>query len=101
VTETVLPPSWDGSVVLDIGGHVGALILRTSPAFFAREIDLIPENVDAPHVHSAVRERRTADGSSFAAVYPQLEEGSYRIEGTTQRVAVMGGGVIDVDLDEQ
>jgi hypothetical protein len=101
VTETVLPPSWDGSVVLDIGGEVGALILRTSSACFAREFDLIPDNANAPHVHSAVRERRAAGGSSFAAVYPQLQEGSYRIEGTTQHVAVRGGRVIDVELDEQ
>jgi hypothetical protein len=101
VTETVLPPSWDGSVVLDIGGDIGALILRTSPACLAREIDLIPDDVNAPHVHSAVRERRTAEGSSFAAVYPQLQEGSYRIEGTTQRIAIVGGRVIDVEFEDQ
>ncbi|MGC2175024.1 MAG: hypothetical protein WA614_06145 [Acidimicrobiales bacterium] len=101
MTETVPPPSWDGSVVLDIGGDIGALILRTSSACVAREIDLIPDNVSAPHVHSAVRERRTADGSSFAAVYPQLQEGSYRIEGTTQRVVIVGGRVVDVELEEQ
>lgn len=101
MTETILSPSWDGSVVLDIGGDVGALILRTSSACFAREIDLIPDNVNVTHVHSAVRERRTAEGSSFAAVYPQLKEGSYRIEGTAQHVAIVGGRVVDVKLEEQ
>ena len=54
-------------MVLDIGGDVGALMLRTSPAFNGLEIDLDPDDESAPHTHSAVRERRTAEGSSFAA----------------------------------
>ena len=52
-------------------------------------------------MHSAVRERRTSHGSSFAAVYPQLKEGSYRIEGSSQRLAIAGGRVLDLDFDEQ
>jgi len=99
MSETVLPPSWDGSVVLDIGGDIGALILRTSPSLFGHEIDLIPDDIATPHVHSAVRERRTSQGSSFAAVYPQLKEGSYTIEGTTHRLTIVGGHVIDVEFD--
>jgi hypothetical protein len=100
VIETVLPPSWDGSVVLDIGGDVGALILRASRACQGREIDLIPDDTTAPHVHSAVRERRTPLGSSFAAVYPQLLEGWYTIDGTLQRLSIAGGRVIEVAFDE-
>jgi hypothetical protein len=100
VTETVLPASWDGSVILDIGGDVGALILRTSSAHYAREIDLIPDDLSIAHVHSAVRERRTSHGSSFAAVYPQLTKGGYTIEGTTQHLAIEGGRVSELDLDE-
>jgi hypothetical protein len=100
VIETALPPSWDGSVVLDIGGDVGALILRTSHARLGHEIDLVPDDPTTPHVHSAVRERRTPMGSSFAAVYPQLKEGSYTIEGSLQRLFVVGGRVIDVAFDE-
>jgi hypothetical protein len=100
MSETILSPSWDGSVVLDIGGDVGALILRTTPSSFGREIDLTPDDMSAPKVHSAVRERRMPDGSSFAAVYPQLKEGSYTIEGTSQRLAIVGGKVTDVVLSE-
>lgn len=100
MTETLPPPSRDGSVVLDIGGDIGALILRTSSACLGREIDLIPDDMNAPHVHSAVRERRTLHGSSFAAVYPQLDAGSYAIEGSSQRLAIVGGRVIDVGYDE-
>jgi hypothetical protein len=100
VSETLLPPSWDGSVVLDIGGDVGALILHTSFACAGDEIDLLPDDTHAPHVHSAVRKRRTSQGSSFAAVYPQLKAGSYTIEGTTQRVAIAGGRVVELEYDE-
>lgn len=99
MSEKVLPPSWDGSVVLDIGGDVGALILRTSEAFQGREIDLVPDDETTPHVHSAVRERRSLEGSSFAAVYPQLKEGRYTIEGTAHRLTIVGGRVTDVALD--
>lgn len=98
--ETPLPPSWDGSVVLDIGGDVGALILRTSSVYEGREIDLIPDDHAAPRVHSAVRERRNSYGSPFAAVYPQLKEGCYTIDGTAQRLTVAGGCVIELDYDE-
>jgi hypothetical protein len=100
VSEAVLPPSWDGSVVLDIGGDVGALILRTSPSALGREIDLIPSDANTPQVHSAVRERRMPDGSSFAAVYPQLKEGSYTIEGSTQCLVIVGGRVTDLFFHE-
>jgi hypothetical protein len=100
MSETILPPSWDGSVVLDIGGDIGALILHASPACAGREIDLVPDDAHAPHVHSAVRERRTSQGSSFAAVYPQLKEGNYTIEGATQRLAIAGGRVVELEFDE-
>jgi hypothetical protein len=100
MSETALSPSWNGSVVLDIGGNIGALILQTSTHARGREINLIPDDRSTPPVHSAVRERRTPHASSFAAVYPQLKEGSYTIEGTAQRLTIAGGHVTDVVLDE-
>jgi hypothetical protein len=100
VSEDLLPPSWEGSVVLDIGDDVGAMILRTTHAAVGREINLIPDDPLVPHVHSAVRERRSSHGWSYAAVYPQLKEGSYRIEGTTQHFAIAGGRVIDLEFVE-
>ena len=100
MTEAVRAPSWDGSVVLDIGGDIGALILHTSSSCAGREIDLIPDDDGGPCVHSAVRERRSADGSSFAAVYPQLKDGGYRIEGTYQHLVIEGGRVVELHFDE-
>lgn len=99
VSERELPPSWDGSVVLDIGGNVGALTLRTSPTMVGYEIALIPDDACAPRTHSAVRERQSAHGLSFAAVYPHLQSGTYRVEGSAQRVIIVGGRVTDVEYD--
>jgi hypothetical protein len=97
--EIQLPPSWDGSVVLDIGGDVGALLLRTPPALNGREIDLTPDNASQPHTHSAVRERQLPNAVSYAAVYPNLKAGLYTIEGSGQRIVIVGGRVTEVDFD--
>ncbi len=96
--EPALPPSWDGSVVLDIGGEIGALVLRTPADLSGTEIDLRPDDAAEPHTHSAVRERRLPAGSFYAAVYPSLRAGGYTIVGSTQRIAIDGGHVTDVDL---
>lgn len=98
MSERQLPPSWDGSVVLDIGGDVGALILRTPAAMAGREIDLTPDDRNSPHTHSAVRERQFAGGTFYAAVYPQLLAGTYVVEGSGQRVTIVGGQVTDVEF---
>jgi hypothetical protein len=100
MSETVCSPSWDGSVVLDIGNDVGALVLHTTRQWLNHEIDLAPDDWSLPHTHSAVRERRSSDGSTYAAVYPQLQEGGYAIVGSSQRLAIAGGRVTDVELAE-
>jgi hypothetical protein len=97
--ERQLPPSWDGSVVLDIGGDVGALLLRTPPALNGREIDLDPDDATLPHTHSAVRERQLPHSVSYAAVYPNLKAGLYTVGGSGQRVVIVGGRVTEIDYD--
>ena len=99
MSETPLGPSWDGSVVLDIGGDVGALVLRVPPALAGREIDLQSEDPAQPPTHSAVRERHHTEGVLYAAVYPSLKAGTYVVEGSGQRVTIEGGLVSDVDYD--
>lgn len=100
MSETVCSPSWNGSVVLDIGNDVGALVLRTTSAWLNHEIDLVPDDWSLPHTHSVVRERRSPDGVSYAAVYPQLREGGYAIVGSAQRFTIVGGRVTDLELSE-
>ena len=100
MSETPLAPSWDGSVVLDIGADVGALMLHTSSTMLGREIDIICDDSSRPRTHSAVRERLLSHAVSFVAVYPSLPQGSYRIEGTGQRVVIEGGRVSELVYDE-
>jgi hypothetical protein len=95
--ERRLAPSWDGSVVLDIGGDIGALVLCVPPGLDGQEIDLEPIDGSLPHTHSSVRERRLASGSSYAAVYPTLKAGTYFIAGSDQQVTIVGGRVVELD----
>jgi hypothetical protein len=79
--EPVLGPSRAGSVVLDLGAGVGALILDTPAELSGREIEISPvaEGVSARRTHSLVRQRRTGAGTSYAAVYPGLAAGDYTV----------------------
>jgi hypothetical protein len=87
-------------VVLDIGGDVGALMLRTPPTMDRDEIDLTPDDASLPHTHSAVRERHLGTDITYAAVYPSLKAGMYTVEGSNQRVEIVGGVVTDVEFGE-
>lgn len=94
-------------VVLDIGGDIGALVLYTPPEFHGREIEVSPIGNDAQRVHTAVLERSAAGRTMFAAVYPELRAGSYRIWGDdpepgstktqVQEVRIAAGMVAEVD----
>ncbi len=80
MTEPVLAPSRTASVVLDIGGDVGALILHTPPHLDGVEIEIsLNGSAEAPRIHSRVRERRTGAAPEFAAVYPGLAADVYTI----------------------
>ena len=93
-------PSATGSVMLELGGVIGALILKAGPAHLGREIEIsrLPEAGEpAPaRTHSMVRERLT-DPPTYDAVYPDLHEGGYTIwaDATTPAgtVTVTGGRI--------
>jgi hypothetical protein len=80
-TEYVPGPSSAGSVVLDLGPGIGALILDTPAELAGREIEISPvrDGASARRAHSLVRERRTGAGTQYAAVYPDLAVGDYTI----------------------
>jgi hypothetical protein len=79
--EFVPGPSGAGTVVLDLGAGVGALILDTPAELAGREIEISPAGRGASgrRTHSLVRERRTGAGLSYAAVYPGVAAGDYTI----------------------
>ena len=101
MAEPVLGPSSAGSVVLELGDTVGVLVLEATAELNGREIEISPvggtdhhDDHDHAHggghahvhvhahahrTHSMVRERGTAAGKSYAAVYPGLAVGTYTV----------------------
>ncbi len=74
-----LGPSQDGSVLLDIGGDIGALIVHTPPSLAGVEIEISPAGDPSRRSHTAVRERRGRDHIRYAAIYPTLPAGEYTL----------------------
>jgi hypothetical protein len=93
VTESRPGPSGPGSVLLDIGDDVGALIIITPAAMAGEEIHISPVRDPAGRTHAVVRERRLGPASSHAAVYPALPAGEY----TIWREAGHAAGTVRID----
>jgi hypothetical protein len=97
-----LPPSRQGTVVLDIGDGVGALVVHTSKAMCGVEIEIAHRGEAAQLVHTEVRERVLPEGSVFAGVFVALDEGEYTLldaDGTGPRdVTVHSGRVTELAL---
>jgi hypothetical protein len=89
------------AVVLDIGEDVGALVLYAPPELHGREIEVSPIGQDGQRVHTAVLARRIASQTIFAAVYPELRAGSYRIwsddPSRIAEVTIAAGRVAEID----
>jgi hypothetical protein len=80
MSEPVAGPTGPGSVVLDLGADVGALVLDVPAALSGREIEISPAGgAAARRTHALVRERRTSAGIGYAAVYPDLPAAEYTI----------------------
>jgi hypothetical protein len=80
MTENIPAPSGTGTVVLEIGGGTGALILRAPAEMNGLEVEISPNGAPAgARIHSRVRERRTSAAVGYAAVYPAVPAGSYTI----------------------
>jgi hypothetical protein len=96
--ETPLAPSTSGSVVLELGPGIGALVLYVPPELDGAEIEISLTGGDtsgtgaqpARRTHSQVRQRHTANDTFHAAVYPDLPAGEYVIwrDATTQALTI-------------
>jgi hypothetical protein len=100
--EPALPPSRQGTVVLDIGGDVGALVVHTAVALDGVEIELSHRGERQAFVHTEVRERRLPEGAVYAGVFPAVATGEYTLLGLAGRpdheVTISSGRVTEVTL---
>ncbi len=97
-----LGPSYDGTVLLDIGGDIGALIINTGADMHHAEIEVSQTDEEHAHrMHVAVRERHGPSGVRYAAIYPGLREGVYTVWAGNGEPAdtarIVGGEVAQLD----
>jgi hypothetical protein len=98
MTEPPAGPSDPGTVVMELGGDIGALILYTPADLNGREIEVSRDgDPGARRTHSQVRPRHTPTVTRYAAVYPDLAAGPYTIwrdEQSPAAVTVIAGGQV-------
>jgi hypothetical protein len=99
--ERRLPPSGQGTVVLDIGDGVGALVVHTASDLSGVEIEIARRGETNAFVHTEVRERVLPEGSMYAGVFLSLDEGDYTLLAVGQHpprdVTIRSGAVTEVD----
>jgi hypothetical protein len=98
MTEPPAGPSDPGTVVMEVGGDIGALVLYTPADLNGREIEISrDDDPRARRTHSRVRPRHTPRVTRYAAVFPDLAAGSYTVwrdEQSPAAAAVIAGGQV-------
>jgi hypothetical protein len=74
-----LAPSAQGTVMLNIGAGIGALIIHTPAALHGHEIEVSPVGNPTVRKHAAVRARYVQSGVCWSEVIDELPEGRYVI----------------------
>lgn len=103
MTEPAAGPSDPGTVVMELGADIGALVLYTPASLNGSEIEISRDgDPGAPRTHSQVRPRHLAAVTRYAAVYPNLRAGQYTIWSEDQSPAatatITGGQVTSCRL---
>jgi hypothetical protein len=88
------------SLVLDIGGDIGALVIHADAELAEAEIEISPAGrTGAKRTHNVVHARRSRLGVHYSAVFPDVPAGEYVIwrDATTPdtTVTVRGGEVTE------
>jgi hypothetical protein len=92
-------PSYPGTVLLELGRGVGALIVHTGPERRGEEIEITPLSVGGVRTHAEVRERHVADIIVYCAVYHGLAVGDYTVAygaGSDLTVTIIDGTVTEL-----
>ncbi len=85
--ETAITPGGTGAVVLELGGDVGAAIVRTPARLEGHEVEIRRTGQAWDGRHALVRVRHLGSGELHAAVFESLEGGCYEA-----RLRQTGGG---------
>ena len=99
------PQAGQGSVLLDIGGDVGALVISMPSAMVGVEIEIAPVGGSHEHHHGhehghghrphvAVVDRPVTDGHQPSLVFPDLVEGSYELFDKGQDTVLLTAEII-------
>jgi hypothetical protein len=96
-------PTNGASVVMEIGGAIGAVVVHMPGGMEGDEIEVWPADGTGPLTHALVRRRHVGQRCRFAAVFPALEAGDYILRSvrdraaTPRKVTVLGGQVASAD----
>jgi hypothetical protein len=119
MAEPVTEASAAGSVVLDIGGDIGAAVVFAPANWVGVEVEIAAGGRPWDGTHTAIRPRNLSSGVVYAGVFEALKEGPYRVRprvssgsdgpsGATDmsdppflEIEVRGGGVTYADLRSQ
>jgi hypothetical protein len=86
------------TLVLDIGGDVGALVINTGPELDEQEIEISPGSDPAtPRSHNQVHARHGHGQVAYTAVFPSVPAGEYTVwhhDGTPQAMITVHGGQV-------
>jgi hypothetical protein len=98
MTSHAAGPTGPGTVLMELGAEVGALILYTPADLDGAEIEISrPGDPVARRTHAQVRQRHVANVTKYAAVYSSLPAGEYTIWREEDRpaatVTVAGGQI--------
>ena len=96
-------PTDGASVVIEIGGPIGAVVVHLPSAMDGDEIEIWSADGTGPLTHALVRRRHMGQRCRFAAVFPAVEAGDYTLRSVRdrtaapRRVTVLGGQVAAAD----
>jgi hypothetical protein len=96
-----------GAVVLELGGEMGAAIVRTADCFEGHEVEIRRRGRAWDGRHALVRVRRLGPGEVHAAVFETLERGGWEArlrraggDGPGHCFEIEGGRVTELLLNQ-